>query len=92
MLIIFLLYRKWRDKIIFSGSYRKWCARLFFLGHDGLVLERIVLVHDRDVVEYFGRFDVRSIHTGVHCFLDLRELSLLLIFKPSRMLGYRLVS
>ena len=27
----------------------------FFLGHEDLVLERIALIHDRDVAEYFGR-------------------------------------
>ena len=70
----------------FSESNRKWPDKIIFW----LVLERISLVLDRDVLEYFGRLDVRSIHTGVHSFLDLRELSLLLIFKPSRMFGYDL--
>jgi len=36
--------------------FQSCCDRNFlFLGHDDLVLERIALIHDRDVAEYFGR-------------------------------------
>src|SRR6218665_1699514 len=48
-------HRKWSDKIFYLGHTGNGLTRKYFLGHEDLVLERIALIHDRDVAEYFGR-------------------------------------